>query len=47
LSYWESQDDNPTNLHGGGAFLVKRFTGWFSFAAKEKNKLPWLMTGQS
>ena len=61
MSYWESQDDKPANLRGGGtdylvydkndgfggAFFVKRFTGWFSYAAKEENKLPWLSTDQS
>ena len=61
MSYWESQDDKPANLRGGGtdylvydkndgfggAFFVKRFTGWFSYAAREENKLPWLSMDQT
>ena len=57
MSYWETQDDKPANLRGGGtdylvydkndgfggAFFVKRFSGWFSYAAKEENKLLWLV----
>lgn len=26
----------------GGGFFVKRFAGWFSYAAREENKLPWI-----
>jgi len=40
MSYWESQDDNPANLRGGGAFLVKRFTGWFFLLLKKKTSYP-------
>jgi len=52
MSYWETQDNKPANLRGGGtdylvydkndgfggAFFVKRFEGWFSYAAREENK---------
>lgn len=61
MSYWETQDDKPANLRGGGtdylvydkndgfggAFFVKRFAGWFSYAAKEENKVPWMMSDQA